>query len=107
MRAANTVASSSTSAGSANEMPTGAGNIQPVHRQLERPRRQIGVQPDAQPADDRDQWVPAVRQLAQHALDQSVDRRGRIVAQVAAGLPAALDDGRGADIRASSGFTVA
>ena len=72
MRAANTVASPSTSSGNVNRMSAASG-IQAVHRQLERPGHQIRVQPDAQPADDRNQPVVGPGELAQRPLDAQPD----------------------------------
>ena len=92
--------------GQGNRNINGASNIQPVHRQLKRPRRQIGVQSDACTTYDRDQWVTAARQLAQHTRNQRVDRRSRVVSQVSAGLPAALDDAGRRDTE-RSGMTFA
>ena len=54
------------------------------------------MQADAEAADDRDERVPGRLQLAQYPFDQLVDRRGRVVSEVAARLPAAFGDGVGA-----------
>ena len=51
------------------------------------------MQPDARAPDDFDQSVVGPGQLAAHSLDETVDGRGGIVAEIPAGLPAAFDDG--------------
>ena len=102
IRAASVVAASSTAGGSRNSHPGGAADVQTVHREFEDAGRQVGVQPDPEAADHRDQRVLDGGHVGQRTFGQRVDRGGGMLAQIAAGLPTALDDLRGPAIHAVS-----
>nr|ABP44205.1 hypothetical protein Mflv_1725 [Mycolicibacterium gilvum PYR-GCK] len=77
----------------------GAGDVQAVHGEFERPGRQVAAQPDALSADHLDQRIADAVQIGERPGHQGVDGPGRIRSQILSRPAAAFDDRGGVDAR--------